>query len=614
VNALPNPPTIHPRAGHPMTGAEAIVQVLADEGVERLFGYAGGAILPVFDALHRYNTAHAGGDGREPMPLVVPANEQGAGFMAAGYARASGKVGVAIVTSGPGATNMVTPVQDCLADSIPLVVVCGQVGTAALGSDAFQEAPVHHLMGACAKHVFLVTDPERLEATLRSAFMLARSGRPGPVVVDCPKDVQNARLQFQGEGELALPGYRARLRRVEQAHLPDAECAAFFDALTRARRPLLYAGGGVVAASAAPALRSFAEAFGLPVTTSLMGIGAVDTRTPLALHMLGMHGTAYANYAVEDCDFLCALGARFDDRVCGAPDRFAPRARFLAQIDIDPGEVGKVKPVHWHHVGPLTRALERLTAWGRAHGVRPAPAEWHAHLAQLKRDHAMGYDRASPLIQPQAVLQAIDRHAQGRAVVSTGVGQHQMWAAQWLTFREPRQWLTSGAMGTMGFGLPAAIGAQLARPDTLVIDVDGDTSVRMNSGEFETVARLGLPIKILVLDNGGDGMVRQWQRLYYGGRFAASARPGHRRDFVRAAQADGFAWARRLEHRAALEETVAAFLAFPGPAFLEVAIDPDACVYPMVGPGASYAQMVTGPHIASREAAAAPALDAGAMF
>jgi acetolactate synthase-1/2/3 large subunit len=548
------------------------------------------------------------------MPLVVPANEQGAGFMAAGYARASGQVGVAIVTSGPGATNMVTPVQDCLADSIPLVVVCGQVGTAALGSDAFQEAPVHHLMGACAKHVFLVTDPARLEATLRSAFMLARSGRPGPVVVDCPKDVQNARLQFQGEGELALPGYRARLRRVEQAHLPDAECAAFFDALTRARRPLLYAGGGVVAASAAPALRSFAEAFGLPVTTSLMGIGAVDTRTPLALHMLGMHGTAYANYAVEDCDFLCALGARFDDRVCGAPDRFAPRARFLAQIDIDPGEVGKVKPVHWHHVGPLTRALERLTAWGRAHGVRPAPAEWHAHLAQLKRDHAMGYDRASPLIQPQAVLQAIDRHAQGRAVVSTGVGQHQMWAAQWLTFREPRQWLTSGAMGTMGFGLPAAIGAQLARPDTLVIDVDGDTSVRMNSGEFETVARLGLPIKILVLDNGGDGMVRQWQRLYYGGRFAASARPGHRRDFVRAAQADGFAWARRLEHRAALEETVAAFLAFPGPAFLEVAIDPDACVYPMVGPGASYAQMVTGPHIASREAAAAPALDAGAMF
>ena len=611
MNAQPNPPARHPRAGQPMTGAEAIVQVLADEGVQVLFGYAGGAILPVFDALYRHNEAD---DGRVPMQLVVPANEQGAGFMAAGYARASGQVGVAVVTSGPGATNMVTPVQDCMADSIPLVVVCGQVGTAALGSDAFQEAPVHHLMGACAKHVFLVTDPARLEATLRSAFMLARSGRPGPVVVDCPKDVQNAAVRFQGEGELALPGYRARLRRTEQAALSDAECAAFFDALLRARRPLLYAGGGVVAGGAAPALRAFAEAFGLPVTTSLMGIGAIDTRAPLALHMLGMHGTAYANYAVEDCDFLCALGARFDDRVCGAPERFAPQARFLAQIDIDPSEVGKVKPAHWHHVGPLARALERLTAWGRTRGLRPALEAWHAHLARMKRAHAMDYDRASALIQPQAVLEAIDRHAQGRAIVSTGVGQHQMWAAQWLGFREPRQWLTSGAMGTMGFGLPAAVGAQLARPGALVIDVDGDTSIRMNAGELETIARLGLPVKVLVLDNGGDGMVRQWQRLYYGGRYAASARPGHRRDFVRSAQADGFAWARRLEDRAALEDTIAAFLAFEGPAFLEVAIDPDACVYPMVGPGASYAQMVTGPHIAARETTPAPAVEAGAMF
>jgi acetolactate synthase-1/2/3 large subunit len=281
---------------------------------------------------------------------------------------------------------------------------------------------------------------------------------------------------------------------------------------------------------------------------------------------------------------------------------------------VDRAEVGKVKPVHWHHVGPLARALERLADWGRAHGLRPALGDWHAHLVQLKATHAMDYDRTSASIQPQAVLEAVDRHTQGRAIVSTGVGQHQMWAAQWLNFRQPRQWLTSGAMGTMGFGLPAAIGAQLARPDALVIDVDGDTSIRMSAGELETIAHLGLPVKVLVLDNGGDGMVRQWQRQYFGGRYAASARPGRRRDFVRSALADGFAWARRLEDPAALEETVAAFLAFEGPAFLEVAIDPDACVYPMVGPGASYAQMVTGPHIVSRQTSPSLALDAGAMF
>ncbi len=396
----------HPLAGQNMSGADVIVQVLADEGVDVLFGYSGGAILPVYDAVFRYNAEHARADGpgagsgtgevmRESMPLIVPANEQGAGFMAAGYARASGKVGVAIVTSGPGATNMVTPVRDSMADSIPLVVICGQVRTAAIGSDAFQEAPISNIMGACAKHVFLVTDAAQLEATVRTAFTIARSGRPGPVVVDVPKDVQNTALSFRGAGELALSGYRARLRAVEQATLSDADCAALFTALMQAERPLIYAGGGVISAEASAALRAFVDAFGLPVTTTLMGLGGFDTTDPLALHMLGMHGTAYANYAVEDCDFVLTLGARFDDRVAGVPDKFAPRAKFIAQIDIDPAEVGKVKPVDWHHVGPLRQALERLAAWGRAHGIKPQLAKWHAHVAELKRVHAMNYDRES---------------------------------------------------------------------------------------------------------------------------------------------------------------------------------------------------------------------------
>ncbi|WP_250887079.1 MULTISPECIES: biosynthetic-type acetolactate synthase large subunit [unclassified Rhodanobacter] len=597
-----------------MSGAEVIVQVLADEGVGVLFGYSGGAILPVYDAVFRHNAEHPRADGGEAMPLVVPANEQGAGFMAAGYARASGKVGVAIVTSGPGATNMVTPVRDSMADSIPLVAICGQVGTAAIGSDAFQEAPISNIMGACAKHVFLVTDASQLEATVRTAFTLARSGRPGPVVVDVPKDVQNAALNWHGRGELALSGYRTRLRAVEQATLGDADCDALFTALMQARRPLIYAGGGVIAAEASAALRAFVDAFGLPVTTTLMGLGGFDSTDPLALHLLGMHGTAYANYAVEDCDFVLALGARFDDRVAGVPDKFAPRAKFIAQIDIDPAEIGKVKGVGWHHVGPLQRALERLTAYGCAHRFKPQLAEWHAHVAELKRVHAMNYDRESALIQPYAVLQAINRHTRGRAIVSTGVGQHQMWAAQYFDFRAPRHWLTSGSMGTMGFGLPAAIGAQFAHRDKLVIDIDGDASIRMNIGELETVTTYGLPLKIVVLNNVGDGMVRQWQKLYFKGRFAASDKSLHKKDFVRAAQADGFEWARRLERVDELEATIADFLAFDGPAFLEVMIDPDAGVYPMVGPGASYAQMITGDFIASRAAPVAHEDSTSHMF
>ena len=592
----------HPLVGTTLSGADIVVQVLADEGVDVVFGYSGGAILPVYDAVFRYNHAHPRADGSEPLPLIVPANEQGAGFMAQGYARASGKVGVALVTSGPGATNTVTPVRDAMADSIPIVVVCGQVPTAAIGTDAFQEAPISSIMGSCAKHVFLVTDASKLEATLRSAFEIARSGRPGPVVVDIPKDVQNAALVFAGAGVLPVPGYRARLRAVADAALADADCARLFDALARAERPLIYAGGGVVAAEAARALRDFAHAFGIPVTTTLMGLGAYDTTEPLSLHMLGMHGTAFANYAIEDCDLLIAAGARFDDRVAGVPLKFAPGAKYIAHLDVDPAEINKVKRVDWHHLGDLSRALERLRAFGLARGATATRyAAWHAHVAELKRTYAMNYDREAALIQPYAVIEEINKHTGGKAIISTGVGQHQMWAAQYFDFREPRLWLTSGSMGTMGFGLPAAIGAQFARRDLVVVDIDGDASIRMNLGELETVTTYGLPVKVVVLNNIGDGMVRQWQKLFFRGRFASSDKSLHRKDFIKAAQADGFEWARRLERKEELAATIADFLAHPGPAFLEVMIDPDAGVYPMVGPGATYAQMITGDHIASRQ-------------
>ncbi|MEM8817160.1 MAG: biosynthetic-type acetolactate synthase large subunit [Pseudomonadota bacterium] len=584
-----------------MSGADMVVQVLADEGVDTIFGYSGGAILPTYDAVFRFNDKHSSDGTAPPMPLIVPANEQGAGFMAAGYARASGKVGVVMVTSGPGATNTVTPVRDCMADSVPIVVICGQVPRAAMGTDAFQEAPVSAIMGAVAKHVFLVTDPESLEQTVRSAFELARTGRPGPVVIDLPKDVQNWEGRFQGEGLLPLPGYYRRLRAVTENRLSKTSAEALYAMLAEAERPLIYAGGGVINGNASKAMRRFANEYGIPVTTTLMALGASDTTHPLALHMLSMHGLASANYAVEDCDLLIAVGARFDDRVAGDPAGFAPRAKRIAHFDVDIAEIGKVKAVDWHHVGVLENDLDDLLKFGRELEFETDYSKWHEHIARLKSEHALNYDRESELIQPYAVIEAINRHSRGKAIISTGVGQHQMWAAQYFDYREPRLWLTSGSMGTMGFGLPAAIGAQFAAPDRIVIDIDGDASMRMNIGELETATTYKLPIKVVVLNNYGDGMVRQWQKLYYNSRMSASDKSLHRKDFVKAAEADGFHFARKLDSNADLESVIEEFMTFEGPAFLEVIIDPDAGVYPMVGPGLSYAQMITGDFIKSRD-------------
>jgi acetolactate synthase I/II/III large subunit len=589
----------HPLAGTRMSGARVIMQVLADEGVTAIFGYSGGAILPTYDAVFLYNEDCAR-SGRRQIPLIVPANEQGAGFMAAGYARASGRVGVCIVTSGPGATNTVTPVRDCMADSVPIVVICGQVPRVAIGTDAFQEAPVPAVMGAVAKHVFLVTDPAKLEATVRTAFEIARTGRPGPVVVDIPKDVQNWEGTFQGAGLLPIPGYRRRLNELTGSAIDPAAAARFFAMLGESQRPLIYAGGGVINGNAAARLTEFADAFGLPVVTTLMGIGSLDTRAPRALRMLGMHGAAYANYAVDDCDFLIAVGARFDDRVAGVPEKFARNAKRIAHLDVDRAEVNKVKRAQWSHIGLVAEALAALTAHGKRSDFRRDFGPWAAELAELKRRYAMNYDRASPLIQPYYVLEELNRHTRGEAIISTGVGQHQMWAAQYCDFAGPRLWLTSGSMGTMGFGLPAAIGAQIAQPDRLVVDIDGDSSIRMNIGELETATTYDLPVKVMVLNNFGDGMVKQWQKLFHKGRLSASDKSLHKKDFVRAAQADGFRYAVRLDRKEDVPRVIAEFVAFAGPAFLEVMIDPDAGVYPMVGPGQSYEEMITGEFIPSR--------------
>jgi acetolactate synthase I/II/III large subunit len=607
-------PQAHPLAGKAMSGAQIVVQVIADEGTGAIFGYSGGAILPTYDAVFTFNAERKLSGGNQ-VPLIVPANEQGAGFMAAGYARASARVGVCLVTSGPGATNTVTPVRDCMADSVPIVVICGQVATPAIGTDAFQEAPVASLMGSIAKHVFLVTDPQRLEATVRTAFEIARTGRPGPVVIDLPKDVQTSALVFRGEGELAIPGYRQRLHEIMTSALSEAQAASFFQILGHSQRPLIYAGGGVINGDAAGALSEFAQQFGIPIVTTLMGIGAIDTTHPLSMRMLGMHGAAFANYAVEDCDFLIAVGARFDDRVAGDPKKFARNARRIAHLDIDRAEINKVKNAQWSHVGLLPEALRALTAWGTRCAARPDFAPWRRHLDELRRAHAMNYDRDSELVQPHYVIEQINRHTGGEAIISTGVGQHQMWAAQLFDFRSPRQWLTSGSMGTMGFGLPAAIGAQIARPGRLVIDFDGDASIRMNIGELETVTTYDLPIKIVVLNNFGDGMVKQWQKLFFKGRLSGSDKSLHKKDFVRAAIADGFQWARRLDRKQDVPSMIAEFLAFKGPAFLEVIIDPDAGVYPMVGPGLGYDAMITGDHIAARAHSGAPGeIDPSGMF
>jgi acetolactate synthase-1/2/3 large subunit len=502
------------------------------------------------------------------------------------------------VTSGPGATNSVTPIRDCQADSIPVVLICGQVPRPAMGTDAFQEAPVFNIMAACAKHVFLLTDATKVEETMRTAFDIARSGRPGPVVVDLPKDVQLVEQPFQGTGLLPNHGYRHRMQALSERRIAADDAKAFFRMLEQSERPLIYAGGGTINADASQELRAFSKKFGIPVVTTLMGIGAMDTTSELSMHMLGMHGAAYANYAVEDCDFLFAVGSRFDDRVAGKVKEFAPGAR-IAHLDVDASEIGKVKNVDWAHVADAKHGLAQLLEAGA--GFKKNFQPWRAYLQQLKVRHAYSYNRESPRIQSEYVLETLNQITHGDAIVTTGVGQHQMWAAQYLDFHSPRTFLTSGSMGTMGFGLPAAIGAQLANPGKLVIDVDGDGSIRMNYGELEMLTTYDIPVKVLLLNNQGDGMVRQWQDLFYTSRYSGTDKTLHTKDFIKAMEADGFQFARRVVEKADVPRQLEDFVRFRGPAFLEVMVDQTAHVYPMVGPGMGYKDMLTGKWIPARD-------------
>jgi len=603
----PAPPP-HPLAGTTMSGADAILQVLADEGVDAIFGYSGGAILPTYDAVFRYNANHP---KDEEIRLIVPATEQGAGFMAAGYARSSGRVGVSLVTSGPGATNSVTPVRDCQADSVPMVLITGQVPRAAIGTDAFQEAPIFNIMAPCAKHVFLLTDETKIEATMRTAFHIARSGRPGPVVVDLPKDIQLVEQPFQGSGFLTLHGYTERQEALKRVTLSGSDAEAFYRLLAAAERPLIYAGGGINNSEAANELRAFAKRFNIPVVTTLLGIGSFDTTDALSLNMLGMHGTAFANYAVEDCDFLFAAGSRFDDRVAGKVKEFAPHAK-IAHLDIDASEIGKVKHVDWAHVSDAKRGLQQLLDAGR--DFKKDFGRWLRHVQELKKSYPLDYNRNGSVLQSEFVLETLNEITRGDAIVTTGVGQHQMWAAQYLDFKRPRSFLTSGSMGTMGFGLPAAVGAQLANPGKLVIDVDGDGSIRMNYGELETLTNYDIPVKVLLLNNLGDGMVRQWQDLFYTSRYSGTDKTLHKKDFVRAVEADGFTFARRVTEPGQVRAALEAFVNHPGPAFLECMTDTTAHVYPMIGPGMGYKDMITGKFIKGRSKPTGEGPDPTAMF
>jgi len=605
----------HHRQGTPLSGADKIIQVLADEGVSTLFGYSGGAILPVFDAIFRFNQDFPQLSGDDSIPLIVPANEQGAGFMASGYARASGQPGVVVVTSGPGATNCVTPIRDAAADSIPIVVICGQVASAAIGTDAFQEAPVSSLMGAVAKHVFLITDPEKLEDTVRTAFYIATSGRPGPVVIDVPKDIQNHISPYKGEGLLDIKGYLQRISQINANQIDNKQCQEFYDHLSESSKPIIYAGGGSIASDISPELITFSEKYSIPIVTTLMGIGVIDTHHKNCLNMLGMHGTAYANYAVDDCDLLITIGARFDDRVAGKPKDFAPCAKKILQFDIDPSEINKVKKVDWSFIGNIKEAFNKIINYGeQIETIKPSD-KWLNRNIENKKTYALNFNRESEFIQPYSVIEKINKLTSGNALITTGVGQHQMWAAQYGHFIKPRLWLTSGSMGTMGFGLPAAIGAQFANKNQLVIDIDGDASIRMNIGELETATSYNLPIKVIVLNNYGDGMVMQWQRMFYESRMSASDKSLRKKDFIKAALADGFEFAERATLPSELDATLARLLSFDGPAFLEVVIDQEAGVYPMVPPGMSYQNMITGDYIPNRYGGKPKAkVDASEMF
>ena len=558
------------------TGAQILLESMKREGVDVLFGYPGGAVIDIYDELPRH----------PELRHVLVRHEQGAVHAADGYARASGKTGVCLVTSGPGATNTVTGIATAYSDSIPLVVFTGQVPTQLIGNDAFQEVDIVGITRPCTKHNFLVKDITKLALTIRQAFYLARSGRPGPVLVDLPKDVMQKRAEFVWPEDVYMrsynPTYKPNLNQLRRS----------VEELAKAERPVILAGGGVILSDGAEALTGLARKLNIPVTCTLMGLGAFPATDPLWLGMVGMHGTYAANLAINNCDVLMCVGARFDDRVTGRLAAFAPKAR-IVHIDIDPTSIRKNVEVHVPVVGDCRLALEGIAEiceaklenkdWAGEH------AAWIAAVAEWKASKPLCY-QCNGNIKPQSVIEALYDITGGDAIIATEVGQHQMWVAQFYSFTKPRTLLTSGGLGTMGYGFPASVGAQFAFPDKKVIAVAGDASLQMNIQELATVVANRLPIKVVILNNRYLGMVRQWQELFYNNNYSSTnmeAQP----DFVKLAEAygaEGYRIEKAEDMRAVLERA----LASPNPAFIDVVVEREENVYPIVPAGAALDEML----------------------
>ncbi len=552
-----------------MKGAQILVDALLRERVEYIFGYPGGAVLPTFDVLYD-----------APIKFILARHEQGAAHAADGYARATGRVGVCIATSGPGATNLVTGIATAYMDSIPMVAITGQVKTSLIGNDAFQEADVTGITRPITKHNYLVKDARDLARVIKEAFYIASTGRPGPVLIDLPVDVQIQEVEFEWPDRVDLPGYLVQ----SEPHPAQVKQASMM--ISESKRPVLYVGGGVVSSGAANEVRKLAHKCQIPVTTTLMALGVFPSDDSLSLGMLGMHGTGYANHAIMEADLIIAVGARFDDRVTGRLDTFAPYARVI-HIDIDPTSISKNIPVDLEIVGDAKVVLQRLIEIVE----KPNTEEWLEQIDIWKKRFRLTYKDDPNVIKPQYVIEKISELTNGEAIISTEVGQNQMWAAQYYNFKYPRQFITSGGLGTMGFGLPAAIGAKVGCPDKVVIDIAGDGSIQMNIQELMTAVENGIDVKIAILNNSYLGMVRQWQELFYRRRYSAT--PIKSPDFVKLAEAYG-AKGMRVVRKEDVVPTIEEALRTPGVVVMDFIVAPEENVFPMVPAGEAINKMIMG--------------------
>jgi len=567
--------------GEMLTGAEIVLRALADQGVDTIFGYPGGAVLPIYDAIY----------AQQQVRHILVRHEQGAGHMAEGYARSTGKCGVALATSGPGATNMVTPIADALLDSIPMVVITGQVPTHLIGSDAFQEADTVGITRACSKHNYLVKDVNDLARVMHEAFYIATSGRPGPVVVDIPKNVQFAKGRYIGPGQIEHRTYRPRTEPV------DGRIEEAIELMMKAERPVIYSGGGVINSgpAASEALRALVAATGFPITSTLMGLGAFPAAGKEWLGMLGMHGSYEANNVMHGCDVMLCVGARFDDRVTGRLDAFSPNSKKI-HIDIDPSSINKNVRVDVPIVADSGRALEALAkAWKKktARTKTPDLAPWWEQIDTWRARKGFAYPASKKLIKPQYAIERLYELTKDRDVyITTEVGQHQMWAAQFFHFDKPNRWMTSGGLGTMGYGLPAAVGVQAAHPDALVIDIAGDASVQMTMQEMSTAIQHNLPVKIFILNNEWMGMVRQWQQLLHGERYSHSYSESLP-DFVKLAEAYG-CHGLMCDDPGKLDDAILEMINTPKPVIFDCRVEKAENCFPMIPSGAAHNEMILG--------------------